>query len=201
MRDHVRRRAPLLRRLVVEALDAEDVVDVPVRVDRGVHRRPRPAAHAAVHLRGELRRAGVDERQPALAGDGDDVGEAGDEGDAGRDLLEHQERRERMLNARRDRARPVLLGYFSDASHRRFVIIPRRMLVDDLVARLGLARAPRGRLVPRGLSRRGRLHHPLRDAGGRAGAAAPRARARRAVALLRRRAGRGAHHRATARIA
>ena len=87
MRDHAAAAGPS-RRFVVEALDAEDVVDVPVGEDRGVHRRRRPAAHAAVHLRGELRRAGVDERQPALAGDGDDVGEAGDEGDAGRDLLQ-----------------------------------------------------------------------------------------------------------------
>ena len=83
---HARRRRTGGRVVGLVAVDAEDVVDVPVREHDRVQRQRRPVAHRVVHDVGEEVHAGVDEHEPVIGRDAVDVGEAVDERDAVRDL-------------------------------------------------------------------------------------------------------------------
>src|SRR4051794_34428199 len=79
---------PALRAgLVVEAADAEDVVDVTVAEHRGPQRcfRP-PPPYPLVQQSTEQRVTGVDQQQPVAGVDGRDVGESVPERDAVRDV-------------------------------------------------------------------------------------------------------------------
>ncbi len=83
--DH-RRRPAAGGGLLLPDRDAEDVVDVTVRVDRGVEPARRPRAQRGVHLAGDEGAPGVDEYEPVVGVDRRDVGEGGHEGDPVGDL-------------------------------------------------------------------------------------------------------------------
>jgi hypothetical protein len=86
--EHARRAGPLRGRLGLVAVDAEAVVDVPVREDGGVQQRRRPGPERLVDLRGEERAPGVDEDEAGVGRERAHVGERGDERRAVPDLGE-----------------------------------------------------------------------------------------------------------------
>ena len=69
VRDDARRRRAGGRVVGLVAVDAEDVVDVPVREHDRVQRQRRPVAHRVVHDVGEEVHAGVDEHEPVVGRD------------------------------------------------------------------------------------------------------------------------------------
>ena len=71
VRDHVRLAAPL----GLEERDAEDVIDVPVRVDRGVERSLGPRPDLLVHRLGDEDPAGVDQHEAVVGLERADVRE------------------------------------------------------------------------------------------------------------------------------
>src|SRR5690606_14155246 len=75
-------------RLLLEGPDAHDVVDVAVGVDDGLEGQVGPAPDVGVVGGRQHVGAGVDEDEAAVGREGADVAEAGDEGGAGRHLLQ-----------------------------------------------------------------------------------------------------------------
>jgi hypothetical protein len=110
---------PARARLLLPQLDAEAVIDVAVRVDDPRGERVRPTADGSLRLRGEEERPGVDEDQAVARLHRRRVGEARYEGDRVVDLLEREERRERVLDLRIALFEPITLELISDAPHSR----------------------------------------------------------------------------------
>ena len=94
------------------------MVDVAVRVDRGVERARRPSADEIVDGVGEEMAPDVDEDEPRRRVEGGHVGEARDERNAGGDLLELLQRRDQRVSlGSRQRACPEPLGDVHHAAH------------------------------------------------------------------------------------
>jgi len=115
MRDDPGPGPALLLGLGQEGRQPEGVIGVPVRVDRGAHRR---GIDGADRREGPARAAlagGIDQHEAVTRSDHGDVGEGVQEEDAGRDLLGGPGRRPERVGL--DHARPALLGHLADAAH------------------------------------------------------------------------------------
>ena len=89
---------------------AEDVVDVPVRVDGGVEAGGAPGADVVVDDLGQRGAAGVDQDEAVLGGERGDVGEGGAEADAVGDLDEAADVVDGVEGGRRELAVPEAVG-------------------------------------------------------------------------------------------
>src|SRR5439155_10016183 len=117
VRDHVRRRPALRPGLLLEGRQAEDVIDVPVREDRGVKRAARPAADRRVELACERGAARVHQDQPRAGLEGGDVLEGRHEGDPRIQLLELVERGPGVAVGGREVPAPEALRNVADLAH------------------------------------------------------------------------------------
>ena len=120
--DHARCGPRVRARFLLVELDAEDVVDVPVREHRGVEPGRRPFAHRFVHARGMEHAAGVDDHEPVGGREHRRVGECLHERDRGQHLgeLAGASHRVVLVDRRVAREQPVgqpeqLLGHLCHA--------------------------------------------------------------------------------------
>ena len=117
VRDHARRRPALPPCLLLEGRQAEDVVDVPVREDRGVERPAVPAADRGVELASERGAARVDQDQTRAGLEGRDVREGRHEGNPRIQLLELVERGPGVAVGGREVPAPEPLRDLADLAH------------------------------------------------------------------------------------
>ena len=117
VRDHVRLRPALRPCLLLEGRQAEDVIDVPVREDRGVEGAAGPAADRRVELARERGAARVHQDQPRAGLEGGDVREGRHEGDPRIQLLELVERGPGVAVGGREVPAPEPLRDVRDLAH------------------------------------------------------------------------------------
>src|SRR6266851_252948 len=106
-----------LLRLLDEGRHPARMVDVAVRVDRGIDAVGREPAHECYRLRLAVIDAGVDEDQAFLRPDGGEIRQPSVEHYAGSNFLEIPGRDQRMLRHDGQLAAPEFLSLFSDCAH------------------------------------------------------------------------------------
>src|SRR5713101_4339980 len=117
MADDARTRNVTLLRLLDEGGRPARMVDVAVRVDRGIDAIGRELAHEFHRLRLVVIDAGVDENQAFLRPDGGEIRQPSVEHDAGSNFLKIAGRDQRMIRHDRQLAVPEFLSLFSDCAH------------------------------------------------------------------------------------
>src|SRR5260370_34660053 len=117
MPDHTRTRNVVVLRLLDEGRHPARMVDVAVRVDRGIDAVGREPARECYRLRLAVIDAGVDEHQAFLRPEGGEIRQPSVEHDAGRNFLEIPGRDQRMLRQDGQLAAPEFLSLFSDCAH------------------------------------------------------------------------------------
>ena len=126
--DHLRRLPPPFVRLLLPDGNAEDVVDVAVRVHGGVESGRTPAPDVAVHHRGQRQAAGVDENEAVPGLEGGHVGEGGGEADPVGYLDESADVVNGVHRGGRQLAPPEAIG---NRQHVTRHVAPRRRSLDD----------------------------------------------------------------------
>src|SRR5712692_9903207 len=117
MADDARTRNVTLLRLLDKGRRPARMVDVTVRIDRGIDAVGREPAHEFHRLCLVVIDAGVDEDQAFLRPDGSEIREPPVEHDAGRNFLEIPGRDRRMIRHYGQLAVPEFLSLFSDCAH------------------------------------------------------------------------------------